>query len=158
MERFAPIINFLGKTFSPIKIFSLEIIFTYWQAIVMVILLFLLVVTMARMRYLYVNWHLGRHSFSMLFWGFLLAIILEGFFILGGRTIFTEILGIKNLPKPLSTILDIGRNRLISVLGVSSQVPSSTAQGNSDSEYVLKLYKSLPPSEAEKFYNQICKP
>ena len=158
MERFAPVINFLGKTFRPIKVLSLEITPTYWEAVVLIILLFLLVFSLARMRYLYVNWHLGRHSFSMLFWGFLLALILEGFFILGGRTLFTEILGMKNVPKPFATILDIGRNRLITVLGVTDQVPASTAKENPDSEYLFKLYNSLPRTEKDKLYDQICKP
>jgi hypothetical protein len=158
MDRFAPLFNFLGKTFRPIRVFSLDITPTYWQAAVMVILLFLLVFTLARMRYLYVNWHLGKHSISLFFWGFLLALIIEGFFILGGRTLFTEILGMKNVPKPLSTILDIGRKRLITVLGVTDQVPPSTAKGNPDSEYVFKLYNSLPAPEAEKLYKQICNP
>jgi hypothetical protein len=158
MERFAPIINFLGKTFRPFKVFSLEITPTYWQAAVLIILLFLLVFTLARMRYLYVNWHLGKHSISLFFWGFLLALIIEGFFIIGGRTLFTEILGMKNVPKPFSTILNIGRNRLITVLGVTDQVPSSTAKENPDSEYIFKLYNDLPRSEADKLYHQICKP
>jgi len=67
---------------------------------------------MARVRYLYVNWSLGRSAIAMLFWGFLLAIIFEGFLIISGRTILTEILGWDNPPKPISTIIDIGRGRL----------------------------------------------
>ena len=124
MSRLTPILNFFGKTFHPFKVGKLYITPTYWQALVIVILLFFLVFTLARMRYLYVNWHLGRHSFAMFFWGFLLALIVEGFFIVGGRTLFTEILGMKNAPKPISTILDIGRSRLINVLGISDQIPS----------------------------------
>jgi hypothetical protein len=158
MSKLAPILNFLGKTFHPFKVGKLDITPTYWQALVIVILLFFLVFTLARMRYLYVNWHLGRHSFAMFFWGFLLALIVEGFFIIGGRTLFTEILGMKNVPKPISTILDIGRNRLITVLGVSDQVPSSSASQDIKSGDVYQLYNSLSPDEAEKLYSEICKP
>ena len=39
----------------------------------------------------------------MLFWGMVLTVIIEGFFILSGRTIFTEILGMKNVPKPFGS-------------------------------------------------------
>jgi hypothetical protein len=158
MNKLTPLFNLLGKTFSPIKVFSINITPTYWQALVIIILLFLLVFTLARMRYLYVNWHLGKHSISLFFWGFLLALIVEGFFILGGRTLFTEILGMKNVPKPISTVLDIGRNRLIKVLGVTSTVPSSTAKVELKSDDVYQLYNSLTPDEAKALYNKICNP
>jgi hypothetical protein len=158
MSRLTPILNFLGKTFHPFKVGKLYITPTYWQALVIVILLFFLVFTLARMRYLYVNWHLGRHSFAMFFWGFLLALIVEGFFIVGGRTLFTEILGMKNVPKPISTILDIGRSRLINVLGISDQIPSSSANQKLRSEDVYQLYNTLPPDEAQKLYQDICSP
>ena len=158
MSRLTPILNFFGKTFHPFKVGKLYITPTYWQALVIVILLFFLVFTLARMRYLYVNWHLGRHSFAMFFWGFLLALIIEGFFIVGGRTLFTEILGMKNAPKPISTILDIGRSRLINVLGISDQIPSSTANQNLRSEDVYQLYNTLSPDEAQKLYQDICSP
>lgn len=158
MQRLTPLINILNKTLKTFKIGSFEIEPTYWQAAAIIVLLFLLVFTLARLRYLYVNWHFDKNSFAMLFWGFLLALIVEGFLMIGGRTLFTEILGLKNVPKPISTILNIGRNRLITVLGVSDQVPSSVAKEDLKADDLFKEFNNLSPSEAEKLYREICKP
>ena len=89
----------------------------------------------------------------MLFWGFLLAIIIEGFLLVGGRTIFTEVLGLRSVPKPLSTILDIGRARMVKVLGVEDEVPA-----NVKSVEVEKYYNMMSIEEKEKFFNSVCKP
>ncbi|OGM26517.1 hypothetical protein A2628_03190 [Candidatus Woesebacteria bacterium RIFCSPHIGHO2_01_FULL_40_22] len=153
MQRFTPLVDFLSRTLTPFKVGRVYIEPTYWQAGTIIILLFLLVFTLARMRWLYVNWHLGKHSFSMLFWGFLLAIIIEGFLLVGGRTIFTEVLGLRSVPKPLSTILDIGRARMVKVLGVEDEVPA-----NVKSVEVEKYYNMMSIEEKEKFFNSVCKP
>ena len=103
-------VEFINRTF-PFKVRNLDIEPTYWQAFAIVFLLFLLVLTIARVRYLYVHWNLGKSSLSFLFWGFVLSLIFEGFLFISGKTLLTEVWGWKNAPKPLSTALDEGRNR-----------------------------------------------
>ncbi len=94
----------------------------------------------------------------MLFWGFLLALILEGFLILGGRTLLTEIVGWKNAPKPILSVLDAGRNKLVDVLGVTDQIPISTAREDPTLYDVISDFQSLSPDEAEKIRSMICQP
>jgi len=59
---------------------------------------------------------LGAISIGLLkcpFWnyfGFLLALILEGFLLIGGKTILTSVLGLENPPAPISIALDAGKN------------------------------------------------
>src|SRR3989344_4366073 len=122
MEKL-PLWDVLNKTFKTFKIGSLYVDATYWQVGAIILLVFLLIFTLARLRYLYVHWSLGKGSIAMLFWGVVLAIIMEGFFILSGRTIFTEILGMKNVPKPFSTVLNISRQKVVNVLGTENAVP-----------------------------------
>ena len=71
----------------------------YWEVVAIVFLLFLLVITLAHVRHVYVHWSF-KTNWSMLFMGFLLALILEGFLIVGGKTILIELFGWKNAPKP----------------------------------------------------------
>jgi len=131
---------------------------SYIQAGAIVFLLFLLVLTLARLRYMFVNWSIGKSGIAMLFWGFLLALILEGFLIIGGRTLFTEILGWKNAPRPIVDALDAGRNRLVDVLGVTDQIPASTAHEGPVLDSVISAFQNLSPDEAEKARSIICQP
>ena len=94
----------------------------------------------------------------MLFWGFLLALILEGFLIVGGRTLLTEVVGWKNAPKPILSALDAGRNKLVDVLGVTDQIPISTAREDPTLYDVISDFQSLSPDEAEKVRSMICQP
>lgn len=142
------IVGIFNKTFA-FKVRNLDIEPTYWQAGAIVLLLFLLVWTVARIRYLYVHWSLGKSSIAFLFWGFVIALILEGFLLLGGRTIFTEILGWNDAPKPFSTALDIGRERLVETLETDSEKVSRH-------EDVIKLYNNLDDVELQKVKQYIC--
>jgi len=153
-----PVFDLLNKTIKTFKVGNLNIDATYWEAAVILVLLFLLVFTFARMRYLYVHWSMGKHAFAMLFWGIVLTIIVEGFLMLTGRTIFTEILGFKNVPKPFSTFLNIGRNRLVNVLGEESEIPSSYAEAKLNSDQIYSLYVKMDVSESQKLQNIICQP
>src|ERR1700690_1631517 len=99
---FLQIIDYLFNTFTLGK-FSLPV--TYWQAAAVVILIFALILTMATYRKHYVNWSLKGGVFGI-FFGFLLALILEGFLLIGGKTALTEVLGWKNPPAPLAQALD----------------------------------------------------
>lgn len=151
------IVSFINKNLN-FKIGNLRISPTYWQAALIFVLVFLLVLTLARVRTLYVNWSLGKSALAMLFWGFILTIIIEGFFLIGGRTLFTEILGWKNAPKPISTALDIGRNRLINVLGITEEIPSSYASEEVNIEQLIESIETLDPKDLEEVQSAICTP
>ena len=125
------ILHLLNKTVTSFKIGSLDIDATYWQVGTLILLLFLLVFTLARVRHLYENWSVGKPAMSLLFWGFVLTVGIEGLFMLYGRTIFTEVMGLENIPKPFSTILDIGRARMIKVLGAQNTNSPSDSTINS---------------------------
>jgi len=153
-----PLWDYLNKTFKTFKIGNLDVDATYWQAGAIVILIFMLIFTLARLRYLYVHWNLGKSSISMLFWGVVLTVIIEGFFILSGRTIFTEILGMKSVPKPFSTVLDIGRNKFVNVLGQedSQSIEAESKILNSDQMYTH--YVNMDDEESRKLQEILCQP
>ena len=138
-------LSLISRTFT-LNLGKFQIEPTIWQAVTIVFLIFLLLLTLARVRYLYVNWSLGQSAIAMLFWGFLLAIIFEGFLLISGRTLLTEVLGWQNAPKPVSTLLEVGRGRLINVLG-----KSTTWQA------VVEDYRSLNIEDANEAVNIICK-
>ena len=152
------ILRIINKSFGVYTIKGIQIEPTYWEAAAIVFLLFLLVLTLARLRYIYVNWHLSKQSISFLFYGFLLALILEGFLILSGRTLFTTIIGWKNPPKPISTALDAGRAKLVQVLGVEATVPSSVASELPSPQSVFSDYQNLSSEEKQEAQQFICQP
>lgn len=140
-----------GTSFS-YKIGSIYFEPSYLQALLIVFLLFLLVFAFARMRYLYVHWSLGKSAVAMAFWGFLLAIILEGLLLVGGRSFLTVIFGWNNAPKPISTALDVGRERLINVLGVSDGIE----ERQYTSQEIIEVIEKLPLSETEAVKEYLC--
>src|SRR3989344_8093976 len=148
-------LKFLNKSFGVYNIRGIYVEPTYWMAGAIVLLIFLLLFTVARIRWLYVHWNLGKSSMSMLFWGFLLAFIVEGFLILGGRTLFTEILGWKSAPKPLSTLLDISRTKMVDVMGVTDEMPSSSAKEQPTYQSVVGEYERLSGDDKETVKNFI---
>jgi hypothetical protein len=158
MRVFTNILGLLTKSFGTYKISGLEIEPTYWQAAAIIILIFLLIVTLARLRYVYVEWHFDRHNFSFLFYGFMLAIILEGFLIISGRTFFTTALGWKDAPKPIGAFIDLGRNKMSQVLGQQTQIPSSIAKQLPTAKSVVTDYFELSKPDAQKVQSQICRP
>ncbi len=127
----------------------------YWTAVAIVFLLFLLVLTLARLRHMYITWSM-KGFIPILLIGFLLAIILEGFLIIGGRTLFVELIGWENAPKPISNVLDISRTKLVNVLGVNQEVPMSSVNQIMTSKEVLFLYESLDEKSANEVYSSIC--
>ncbi len=146
------ILNIVNKTFN-FKVGQVDIDPTYWQAAVILFLLFLLVLTLARMRYLFLHWSLGKSSIAMVFWGFLLALIVEGFLLIGGRTLLTELIGWRNPPKPISTALDAGRAKLVNVLGEEDEQVELTTYSS-----VVESFQLLGPSEKDKARTFICEP
>lgn len=153
----SPDLSIIRRSFN-LKVGNIQLAPEYWQAVVIVLLLFALLLTLARMRYLYLHWSFGKSSMAMMFWGFLLALVFEGFLLIGGKTLLTEVLGWKNAPKPISTALDAGRTKLVNVLGQEAEVPLTNKNQSSSSSSVFSDYQSLSPAEAEKVKLLICQP
>lgn len=78
--------------------------------------------------------------------------------IIGGKTAITELVGWKNAPKPISTLLDSGRNKLVQVLGVTEEIPASVAKEDPSVEEAIVIFQSLDPSESAKVRKMICEP
>jgi hypothetical protein len=130
---------------------------SYLQAGAIVFLIFILLLSMANLRRHFLNWSVKGSIFGI-FWGFILALILEGFLIIGGRTALTEIIGWKDAPKPLVNLLDKGREKLVEVLGITAPIPESYAGKEKNYLDILNDYRKLNVSESEKVKNAICKP
>jgi hypothetical protein len=153
--------SLLEKSSTPLDTYQVGNLFftpSYLHAGAIVFLIFLLILTLARLRRLYIGWSLGKSAYAMLFWGFMLAVILEGFLLIGGRTILTELIGWENAPKPILSVLDAGRSKLVDVLGVNQEIPQSFAEGEATVESIIGQYQSLPPEDAEELKNIICAP
>ncbi len=127
------------------------------EAVAIIFLLFLLTLSMARLRRMYVKWSF-KGAPGMVALGFFIALILEGFMIIGGRTFMTEILGWKNPPKPIAKVLDSSRKELVEVLGETSEVPISSANISINPELVIEGFKQLDSTEAAKVKESICTP
>lgn len=106
------------KTFT-FKVGSLTISPNYIEAVLIVLLIFMLLFAMARMHRLFIDWSFKGAAMGVLV-GFVLALVIEGFFIVGGSTFLTRTLGWKNAPKPVQNVLDAGRAQFIKVLGAST--------------------------------------
>ncbi|MBI3282446.1 hypothetical protein HYZ70_00005, partial [Candidatus Curtissbacteria bacterium] len=108
------------------------------QAGLIVFLLFLLILSLAQFRRHLLDWSIKGAIFGI-FFGFLLALFVEGFLIIGGKTAITELLGWKNAPQPILSLLDSGRAKVVDVLGVSTtQITSSTAKEKSSVDKVIE--------------------
>lgn len=114
--------NILNKGFETFsfKLGSLTISPNYIEAALIVFLIFFLILAMARMHRLFVHWSFKGAGMGVLL-GFVLCLIVEGFFLVGGSTILTTALGWKNAPKPVQNVLDAGRAQFVKVLGTSTQ-------------------------------------
>lgn len=151
-------LNLANKELPSFTIYGMPIYPTYWQAVTIVLLIFLLIFTLARMRYLYVHWHLSKTSLAMMFWGFVLTLILEGFLWLGGRTVLTTVLGWKNPPKPIAATLETGREELREVLGETAEIDSAEAKTPVTYQSVVFDYKELSDEDKELVSKFICQP
>src|SRR3972149_7429302 len=128
---------------------------SYLQAGIVLVLIFLLVLTMAQVRRHFIDWSFKGALFGI-FFGFLLALILEGFLIIGGKTALTEVLGWKDAPKPLQVAIDSGRSKLVQVLGITDSIPQSFAASDPTSDDAITVLQSLDPTEMEKVKSLIC--
>lgn len=87
----------------------------YIQAFFVVLLIFLLVFSMSHMHHMFIKWSF-KGSIVGLVIGFVLALVVEGFFVISGTTILTSVLGIKNAPKPVAKALQDSRAKLQTVV------------------------------------------
>ncbi len=149
-------VQFLFKTFT-LSLGKFSIPVPYWQAAGIVFLLFVLILLLAKFREHAINWSLKGAVFGV-FFGFLLALILEGFLIIGGKTALTEVLGWKNAPAPLAQALDAGRSQLIQVLGIETQIPASFAKENTTVQNALETIQNLNPGDLKQVKNILCAP
>ena len=83
---------------------------------------FLLLIMMASVRRHFLEWTVKGAGFGIVL-GFLLALVVEGLFLVGGRTVLTETLGWKDAPKPVQKVLDASREKFVEVLGAQTQTP-----------------------------------
>lgn len=127
---------------------------SYLQAGLMVLMIFLLILTLGQLRKRFLGWHISGIMPGLTF-GFAIALILEGILVIGGRTIVTELLGWKSAPKPLVKVLDAGRARAVTVLGVTDPVPVSNAMGQSK-ELIISSFENLNDSQQEEIRQVIC--
>jgi len=148
--------DLLFKTFTlTLGKFSLPV--SYIQAGLVVLLIFVMVLSMAQFRRHSIEWSF-KGGLAGLFFGFLLALILEGFLLIGGKTVLTQVLGWQNAPKPLSVALDAGRNQLIQVLGIQTSIPSSFAKENTTVQTAVETLQSLNPADMKKVKSLLCQP
>lgn len=120
---------------------------TYIQAGAIIILLFLLIISLAQFRHHFVKWSM-KGGLIGLFFGIVLTLIIEGFLLVNGHTALTSLLGWKDAPKPISTALDLGKEKLTNILGATSE--------NSTSKDVITIMQSLNPDEIKKIKAIIC--
>ena len=146
----------LGESFE-FNFGQFSIASTWLQAGAIILLLFILLVLLAQFRRHLLGWSMKGAVFGV-FIGFLLALVFEGFLIIGGKTALTEVLGWKNPPKPVANLLDIGREKLVNVLGVTSQIPNTFANTEVNSEEAIKILQTLDPTEIKKVKSLICAP
>jgi hypothetical protein len=128
---------------------------SYFQAGLIVILLFLLVLTMGQLRRHIADWQL-RGVVPGVYIGFALAVIVEGLLLVSGRTILTEVLGWKNAPKPLVNALDAGRSKMVDVLGASEEIPTSNASDLPTVGKIMNEYDNLTPDDQKALEQLIC--
>jgi hypothetical protein len=129
---------------------------SYIQAVLIVFLIFILLLTLARLRRMYVRWSL-KGLFPSIFFGFIIVLVLEAFLFIGGKTLLTEILGWESAPRPISNVIDIGRAKLVKVLGTTDEVSASQSKDD-DLDTLVKIYQTLPTSDADEFRSIICEP
>jgi len=149
--------SFLPEKSLSFKLGKSDLTFSYWQLALIALLVFLLFLSLARVRRMFLHWSLGKHSLSFFFWGFVLALILEGILVLVGRTAFTESAG-KSLPKPVAGLVETVGEQLTKVLGESTQVEITKAGGVESTESFIKAFLNLPSDQKKQIKEEICRP
>jgi hypothetical protein len=146
--------KFLAGKFS-LHIGNIALPMSYVQAAVIIGLIFIFILLAAQLRRHFMDWSV-KGVVVGLFFGFLLTLVLEGFLLVGGRTARTGFLGWKNPPPVLSNALDIGKDKLITVLGVKDQIPMSFAKETVGVEGAVNTLQSLNPGDLKKVKAILC--
>ena len=131
-----------------LQIGGVDVSSNYVQAGVVIALVFLVILIMAKATRSYMSWYTSGWWIWMVL-GFLLAVAIEGFFVINGSTVFTAFLGWKDAPKPIRAVVDSGRENLVKVLGESDNEPNR--------ETLLTDYSSLDPEVASEVKENICR-
>lgn len=126
---------------------------TYLQAGAVVFCMFLLILTFGMLQHRYNHWTIKGIMPGVVL-GFVLAISIESMLLVGGRTIFTELLGWENAPKPISNALEASRGRLADVLGVA--IPESKADAGVTVEGVMQSFEALGQADKAAIREYIC--
>lgn len=127
----------------------------YLQAGAIVLCIFLLILTFGMLQHRYNHWTVKGVMPGIVF-GFAIALVIEAILLVGGRTVFTELLGWQNAPKPISNALDASRSHLVDVLGVTDPVPESKASQKPTISKIMSEYKNLNDNEKENLQTLIC--
>lgn len=88
-----------------------------WQAAAIIALIFALILILAYMSRNFLEWSLSGFGIGLVI-GFILAIILEGFLIIGGKTVVTGLLNWRGAPPQIQKVLDDGHKKLLDTLNV----------------------------------------
>ncbi len=88
-----------------------------WQAAAIIALVFALILVLAYMSRNFLEWSLSGFGIGLLI-GFILAVVLEGFLIIGGKTVVTGLLSWKNAPPQVQNVLNEGHAKLLDTLNV----------------------------------------
>ncbi len=128
----------------------------YWQVTAIIAFVFVVVLLLAKLRRHRVDWSFKGVAFGV-FFGFLLALFMEGFLIIGGRTALTSVLGWENPPPFLATALDSGKNKLVQVLGIKDQIPSSFASENVTANDAIEILQRLNPADTKTVKSVYCR-
>lgn len=100
-----------------LKISNFTIAPNIWQAAAIVALVFALILILAYMSRNFLEWSLSGFGIGLII-GFILAIVLEGFLLIGGKTVITGLLSWKSAPPQVQSILESGHTKLLEVLSV----------------------------------------
>lgn len=144
MNSVQSLLSKIGSYFNNIYISG-----NYVQAGVILILLFVLVLSLAKVRSHFVKGSLNGGVVGLVF-GIIFTLIVEGFLLLNGQTALMTVFGWKNAPKPFSTALEIGKDKFKTVLGVSTTNPTT--------KDAISVIQSLDPNEITKIKAIICTP
>lgn len=149
----APLQNTLNSTLSS---FNINIPDNIGLVALIITLSFVLVVTLSLARRHFLDYSIKGAGFGVVI-GFVLALILEGFLLVGGRTAFTEIIGWENPPKPIAFVINTGTTRLQKVLGANIEVPSSDAAISSPQSFI-NSFARFSSEDKDIVRENICRP
>jgi hypothetical protein len=94
-----------------------------WQAAAIIALIFALLLILAYMSRNFLEWSLSGFGIGLVI-GFIIAIVLEGFLIIGGKTVIISVLNWKTAPPQVQKIINDGHQKLLETLNVPASCSS----------------------------------